>query len=212
MKYALRRLPKWLVWAACAVAVAGWWWSHRQFTQFKAETTRRLESQIHDARFLLPDFEQALDQENSLVIREGMPRDFNSAIDPEPVPHKTLSEEFPIFAVNDPVRYGYHFREEVRHVAPDERENFRSLLLEPGSMFPWIGPKMCGGFHPDWSLEMYGKGYSKPILELHFCFGCNEVRIYTSSFQLVADLPQESVNQFRRLLAKYPGQNPARPK
>lgn len=82
--------------------------------------------------------------------------------------------------------------------APDARR-LRDLLSADSSFKPYSGPKLCGGFHPDWLVEAEtGDGATRALL----CFGCSEVEFLgarTGHF----DIDESAKAQFEATLSPY---------
>ncbi len=67
-------------------------------------------------------------------------------------------------------------------VTATSMEQVRSLLAARTSFVPFIGIKMCGGFHADWAL-VGSDGTDE--YEILLCFGCGEMIVDKNHAQLI---------------------------
>ena len=72
--------------------------------------------------------------------------------------------------------------------------NFREIFVK------FRGFKLCGGFHPDFSL-VWGTGDS--AVEIHVCFGCHELKAFRKGVEVYCDIPNGTYDELKKLLQKY---------
>lgn len=80
---------------------------------------------------------------------------------------------------------GYRFYDRQEKLAPHLSERIASILARPDSYHPYIGPKMCGGYHADFAVMLGGDGKQRWIL---VCLGCGEVLIRSDDGELICEL------------------------
>lgn len=90
-------------------------------------------------------------------------------------------------------------------MAADEIEPLRRLACAADSYWSYGGPKLCGGFHPDYCLA-----WKDGEAAYHFliCFGCHEVKLYGPRTELILDLRKESYAAFKAALETHRAQRP----
>lgn len=59
---------------------------------------------------------------------------------------------------------------------------------------------MCGGYHPDWCVELADRGRMHRVL---VGFGCQEADLYGEDNDLRVDLDQEAYKRLRDVLTRY---------
>ena len=163
-----------------------------------------------DARDLVSQWH--IDFKNArIVIRQGaLDRTSGENLEPDDrTTHDAPIEE-------DTVRFGYVFEPEHLALTADDENKLVAALLKPASLSPWIGPKMCGGFYPDYSIQVWQDKY--PALEIHLCFGCSEAKVHAQEYFMIAELSSDTFSALKEILPRArlassapPGQNPATP-
>ena len=119
-------------------------------------------------------------------------KDADAAVVFEGLPHQGWQEAL----VNDEIArkktirlFGYAFYEQPTELSRAQKKEFQEILASG----PWFGAlekgitknKMCGGFHPDYQIEWKTKG---SVVQIQFCLGCRDVRIYTEKEKIFGDL------------------------
>ena len=69
---------------------------------------------------------------------------------------------------------GYPFYQEPLTLAPQDAESLFARLGNPAAYRAWLGPKLCGGFHPDYAVEWHVGGSRYRAL---ICLGCGEFKL-----------------------------------
>jgi hypothetical protein len=103
--------------------------------------------------------------------------------------------------------HDYSFYERPLALAADEVAALSKLSSDADSYWSYGGPKLCGGFHPDYCLSWKDGDATYQLL---FCFGCHEMKLYGPKEELVVDLRQDAFKQFEALLKKHRDQRPER--
>ena len=99
----------------------------------------------------------------------------------------------------------FPFYERPLPITAKDIEILRNLVTSADSFWSWRGPKLCGGFHPDYALA-WSDGANTCYLLL--CFGCGEMFFLDSKHALVAEVREEARKQFAAILSKYHDQRP----
>jgi len=99
----------------------------------------------------------------------------------------------------------YPFYEHSLLVAPEDVESLRRLCADPGSYWSYSGPKLCGGYHPDYCLA-WNDG--NRTYELLICFGCHEMKLYDAKHELKADVREGAYKRLQEILQKYHAKRP----
>lgn len=75
--------------------------------------------------------------------------------------------------------------------------HLHEALRSPGLYRPFTGPKLCGGFHPDYCFEWQStKGWFHALL----CLGCHEMILIGPDAELYCNLSDEPSVALRELL------------
>lgn len=72
-------------------------------------------------------------------------------------------------------RHGFHFYASAHKLSSDESGEIKRILSERALFTSLPVFRMCGGFHPDYSIEFHD---SSGDYEIQLCLGCGEIRIY----------------------------------
>jgi hypothetical protein len=99
----------------------------------------------------------------------------------------------------------YPFYERPLAVSDADVATLRQLSLAPDSFVSYMGPKGCGGYHPDYCLEWTDGGAT---CELLICLGCREMELYAAGKKLLVDIRNSAFDQFEATLEKYRDQRP----
>ena len=103
--------------------------------------------------------------------------------------------------------HGFPFYERPLPIAADEVEPLRRLCAAADSFLSYGGPKLCGGYHPDYCLAWRD---GEATYHLLICFGCHEMKLYGPKQELLADIRSDAFKQFETTLKKYRDQRPKR--
>ena len=126
----------------------------------------------------------------------------------EGLPHPSWeAEQFKTeLATKKTVRFhDYPFYERPLPVAADEIGPLRRLSAAASSYWSYGGPKLCGGYHPDYCLAWKG---SDATYDLLICFGCHEMKLYGPRRMLLVDIRNDTSRQFETMLKKYHNERP----
>jgi hypothetical protein len=102
--------------------------------------------------------------------------------------------------------HDFHFYERPLEVDGGEVEPLRRLSRAADSYWSYGGPKMCGGYHPDYCLTWKD---GEAVYQLLICFGCHEMKLYGPKSELMADIRPDAYKAFAEILKKYRDQRPA---
>lgn len=91
----------------------------------------------------------------------------------------------------------YHIKNELKN---EEAEELISILLNPENFKPYIGPKLCGGFHPDYGIKIITQD---DYYHFQVCFGCHEVKIINHNKELMIDMVSETDDKLKSFLIQY---------
>ncbi len=83
----------------------------------------------------------------------------------------------------------------------------RKLLSSADSIKEYGGPKMCGGYHPDYCVSWQAGETTYYAL---ICFGCHEIVFHDGKTTMIYDLKNKAHEQFQKLLAIYEVKRPKR--
>lgn len=84
-------------------------------------------------------------------------------------------------------------------------DDLRKVLSSPDSIRVYGGPKMCGGYHPDYCISWQAGEITYYAL---VCFGCNEIVFYDGKSSLIYDLSGEAYKRYKKLLSIYASKRP----
>ncbi|MFT3878950.1 MAG: hypothetical protein QM703_04730 [Gemmatales bacterium] len=70
--------------------------------------------------------------------------------------------------------YGYPFYQEPIVLTSSVINRLSEVFGDQKTYLPWSGPKLCGGFHPDYVVE-WRVGWN--CYRALICFGCDEVQL-----------------------------------
>ncbi len=155
-----------------------------------------------ETRFSLRDsfkfrpFASQIRNAESFALYEGLPHQFSEAslLRSELASKETLRIE------------RFDFYKKAVPITPTDLDALVHLSSSSSTYVTYSGPKLCGGFHPDFALT-WSNGATR--MSLLLCFGCGEMFFYDGSRNLLLNLRHESWEQFGEILHKY---HPNRPK
>jgi len=81
--------------------------------------------------------------------------------------------------------FGYRFQSKVWEASENFRTIAQGIFTDPEAFRPYIGPKLCGGFHADF-LARYEDGSEQ--FTFMVCFGCHEILVFTPSGRRIVEL------------------------
>jgi hypothetical protein len=103
-------------------------------------------------------------------------------------------------------RYGFHFYPNAVNVEPDDAARVTRILSDSASFEEHTEEHLCGGFHPDCGIEYRS---DNETVFVQICLGCGEIKFFTSSRQLHADIVYSRHNELRQLFKPYLPQWPS---
>ena len=144
---------------------------------------------------LFTPISEAIGRASNLTLFEGLPHQAHEADE--------LKHEL---ATKKTIRlHRFPFYEQPLAVGADAVEVLRHLSASAKSYQTYGGPKLCGGFHPDYCLAWQD---GKTTYHLLICFGCHEMKLYGPGTELLVDLYDDAHRTFKSTLKPYRAQRP----
>lgn len=94
-------------------------------------------------------------------------------------------------------------------LAATNADALRQLLSSSDSIRVYGGPKLCGGYHPDYCISWQAGETTYYAL---VCFGCHEIVFYDGKTPLIYDLDDKAYERYKTLLAVYETKRPKKAK
>ena len=93
-------------------------------------------------------------------------------------------------------------------IAPSESDaaRLRTLCGQRETFGRYRGPKECGGYHPDWCIELTAEEGAYRVL---VCYGCHEARLYGPEYEVWSDLGKGSLEHLVEVMNPYRKNRPA---
>jgi hypothetical protein len=127
----------------------------------------------------------------------------------EGLPHQTWERELlEQERKSKPVQelHGYPFYKEPLDLRPEDAKRLTQVLADPSHLKPVEGQKLCGGFHPDYTVEWH---HGSDTFHALVCLGCDEVKLFGPEIDLYDDLSQSAAKELETLLGGYHKNRPA---
>ena len=141
---------------------------------------------------VFPEYQKAISESNGFAVFEGLPHERS-----EPGLYKAELRSRDHFE-----SHGFYFYSDQLDITQsDSRKIVRTLNIE-GAASEWMGPKLCGGYHPDYLLMWEDSG-GELQFEIHICFGCHEMRLYGGRKALYVDYPEKTYIALKGGLGEY---------
>lgn len=193
MRRPLRILLKVFGWTLLVLALgfAALWWRFRPDEKGRVIP---LFEKIDMA--VLPRLRDAIPQATTTVLYEGLPHQGWQAGLFESERAARPHVEF----------HGHLFYSETIVPSPQDSAQLALIVRDATTLEEWRGMKLCGAYHPDWLIEW--KLSDGSTYQLHFCFGCHEVKIYGPGWKLYCDVTQDSYSKLRAILERYARNRP----
>ncbi len=86
-------------------------------------------------------------------------------------------------------------------------EQLRALLGSRDSIEVYGGPKLCGGYHPDYCISWQA---GEAVYSALICFGCTEIVFYDGKNPLFYELSPAAARRYKELLSPYEAKRPRR--
>jgi hypothetical protein len=94
---------------------------------------------------------------------------------------------------------GYKFHEKTYAAGEKESTQLKALVGNEKNFSKWLGPKPCGGFHPNYCLEWKD---GEKVYEVFLCYGCEEAKIFGPNADLYVNTARETLKAFSEVLEK----------
>jgi len=139
---------------------------------------------------------EALARAEKVTLFEGLPHQFHEKdrLEAELKVKKTITH------------HGFPFYAEPLPLKADEAKALRTLAASEKSYQAWAGYKKCGGFHPDYLVEV---SVGKESYRMLVCFGCHEVKLFGPKSEVYVDMSDEGLHGLEEALK---GRRKSRPK
>jgi hypothetical protein len=144
----------------------------------------------------LPSILDGIRKSEEVVLYEGLPSEFwePQLLEREVNRKKTIR------------LHGYPFYDERLALKGADAEQFTALFSAERSFKRYRGPKVCGGYHPDYCVEWKtGDAATRALV----CLECGEVKIFGLRSELHCDLSPESGKRLSQWLSTYQKNRPA---
>lgn len=132
---------------------------------------------------------QVMSAEQPLTLLEGFPHQgFEGELfeREKAKPHRSIA--------------GFPFYEEPLPISATDARTVRETLAAGTALKPFSGEKKCGGFHPDYAVEIEKDGAPWRVL---ICFGCGEARVLSASGDTRHDLSRQAHDTLETVLRPY---------
>ncbi len=96
--------------------------------------------------------------------------------------------------------HGCSFYRDHLKLSAYDQQRLKSLLGSEASFAKWSGEKRCGGFHPDYCVQM---SVGRAAYRFLICFGCHEVKVYGPKHSLRCDIQRDAYVLLEKLLKKH---------
>ena len=147
--------------------------------------------------FKLRPFASQIRNAKSFRLFEGLPHQFSEAV--------MLRSEL---ASKDTFRiWEFDFYSAPVPTSPSDLQVLTRLASSSDTYVTFGGPKLCGGFHPDFALT-WNDGTKRTSLLL--CLGCSEMLFINDDRKFLVTIRHEFWEQFRDILDKYHPNRPMR--
>jgi hypothetical protein len=138
----------------------------------------------------LPAITAAIDKATRVVLYEGLPHQTWEA--------KALAQE--LKSQKTVKLHDFPFYQETLSLEKQDTKDLTALLTRAGSLRPFSGAKLCGGFHPDYCVEWH---LGKEVYRVLICFGCHEVKLHGPKTSVYCDVEDKALAGLQRLLKPY---------
>jgi hypothetical protein len=121
----------------------------------------------------------------------------------EGLPHQSFENDVYLSELQraDVVRIEtFPFYEAPLNVSPAEKLKLTEIVLGDDAHIHYRGPKMCGGYHPDYVLIWDHAGVKSGAM---VCFGCHEVIYFSAQGRLIQELGDAAYGSLKAVLSRY---------
>jgi hypothetical protein len=143
---------------------------------------------IRNLKPLLATFQQALQSSQDFNVYEGLPHQvYEQDIYDEERQSKDVLEiaNYPFYAT-------------PLEITQEDKATLAAILAKRSMWNRFSGEKKCGGFHPDYAIEIQVNGVRYFAL---LCFGCAEGKLFRQGAEERYDMtlePRELLNKYRK--------------
>ena len=169
--------------------LGGWLFYCRFVTHSRGFTFRDL--------YKFRPFSSAAKHASTFTLYEGLPHQLRDS--------RKLEEELGNKRTIRITQFEFPFYARPLSVSSEDIESLRQLATSSGSFLSYGGPKLCGGYHPDYALAWSDGTFTSYFL---ICLGCHEMFFYDGKHAFWADIREEAFSKFEAILHKYHDQRP----
>lgn len=155
-----------------------------QSEKWKAEP--QIVEKIKSYHFL-SDALKMMQTADTISVFEGMPHQYQEA--------ELLKQE--LAKTEELVIATFAFYPEPRELLKTDRPALNKLLDKSNGFHIYGGPKLCGGYHPDFAIRFKSGNQTCDLL---LCFGCDEARIHLGHKVITCDISRDV---WKELLSGY---------
>jgi hypothetical protein len=142
-------------------------------------------------------FTRVVDDADVIILHEGLPHPRYEK--------ESLEKERTTKAVRQIDKY-FFYREPLPLNAGDDN-GLKRVLGDASTFEPFEGEKKCGGFHPDYAVEIR---HGSSMYYFLICFGCGEIKVVNSNTVSRFDMSDKSRAQLATMLKSYQKNRPPR--
>ena len=121
----------------------------------------------------------------------------------EGLPHQTFEHDVYLSELKraDVVRIEtFPFYAAPLSASPPEKSELTEIVLGDDAHIRYRGPKLCGGYHPDYVVIWEQAGHKSGAM---VCFGCHEVIYFTPQGRLIQELGNDAYGKLKAVLSQY---------
>ena len=89
----------------------------------------------------------------------------------------------------------------------DNTDGVKNILGEKESILLFSGPKLCGGFHPDYCISW---STNKKRFYCLICYGCDELVFYDGINDFKYEIKENELEALKIILKKYAHKRPSK--
>ncbi len=104
------------------------------------------------------------------------------------------------------LNHGFRFYSPAMRLPSADRTKVLSRVIRNSSYEAWLGPKFCGGFHPDLLVRFH---LEAGVIDLHLCFGCNEAKFFDGTTLAHVNISTNIADELERVQQACRSKRPA---
>jgi hypothetical protein len=95
------------------------------------------------------------------------------------------------------MNHDFKFYSPAMQLSSAQRAKVLSIIIRDASYQAWVGPKFCGGFHPDFLVRFH---LESGVIDVHLCFGCSEAKFFDGSTLAHVDIRESGTDELKPVL------------